>query len=553
MKFLIFFISISLHAGVNLKNGNFYISYTDIETTSKGKTIEVTRTYNSKSTYVGWFGYGWGTPFETKLTANLDGSVTIQENGSGGRSRFVTGSGISPVNVRLGVKEIIKKMSAKSALTEKAKKDLYARLVKDENYRSKLGNELGMKPKHKVGLKLNSFNYGNQSLVLMDKGYKRVFKSGLTQYFDREGNLVASTDRTGYRIRFNRDKVTNKVSKIFDNSGNQINIKWNADGFISQMTSTGSGKAVYNYNKKKLMSSKDVNGNKYSYGYDSYFNLTKVTDHRVTDKKRATMYMKYEPKTLYVNKVTGRDGRFTKYLYGSNDNKKLHYWTIVEKTGMNDQRYANYYEYQHKVRSDGSKWLYRTKFTTAGNLKNKKVVGGFTKETINNECCELPLKIKEGRKITEFQYNKQGLLVAKRSNDGFQSKIQYNAQGRVSSVSSNGLKIKYGYNKKGELRTAKDSKGRAISLIYDLKGKISKMVDINNAKKKRILSFKYNTMGKPSIITMDGVGKLTVKYNSFGQVKKVDSSGGRQIASQVSGAFQNLIGIVKPAGVELNI
>ena len=47
-------------AGVNLKNGNFYISYTDIVVPGGGKKLEITRTYNSKSTEVGWFGFGWG-------------------------------------------------------------------------------------------------------------------------------------------------------------------------------------------------------------------------------------------------------------------------------------------------------------------------------------------------------------------------------------------------------------------------------------------------------------------------------------------------------------
>ena len=34
-------------AGVNLKNGNFYISYTDIIVPGGGKDLEITRTYNS--------------------------------------------------------------------------------------------------------------------------------------------------------------------------------------------------------------------------------------------------------------------------------------------------------------------------------------------------------------------------------------------------------------------------------------------------------------------------------------------------------------------------
>jgi hypothetical protein len=54
-------------AGVNLKNGNFYVSYTDIVVPGGGKKLEITRTYNSKATEVGWFGFGWGSLYETKL------------------------------------------------------------------------------------------------------------------------------------------------------------------------------------------------------------------------------------------------------------------------------------------------------------------------------------------------------------------------------------------------------------------------------------------------------------------------------------------------------
>ena len=43
-------MTVMVHAGVNLKNGNFYISYTDIVVPGGGKKLEITRTYNSKST-----------------------------------------------------------------------------------------------------------------------------------------------------------------------------------------------------------------------------------------------------------------------------------------------------------------------------------------------------------------------------------------------------------------------------------------------------------------------------------------------------------------------
>ena len=88
--------SLSL-AGVNLKNGNFYISYTDIVVPGGGKKLEITRTYNSKATEVGWFGFGWGSEFETKLEASADGSIVIHEHGVGAKTRFTPKTAIDPV------------------------------------------------------------------------------------------------------------------------------------------------------------------------------------------------------------------------------------------------------------------------------------------------------------------------------------------------------------------------------------------------------------------------------------------------------------------------
>ncbi len=89
MLLLLGVFALSANAGVNLKNGNFYISYTDIIVPGGGKKLEITRTYNSKSTSVGWFGFGWGNVYETSLIPSPDGCVVVSEYGSGGRQDFV--------------------------------------------------------------------------------------------------------------------------------------------------------------------------------------------------------------------------------------------------------------------------------------------------------------------------------------------------------------------------------------------------------------------------------------------------------------------------------
>lgn len=97
--------------GVNLKNGNFYITYTDIIVPGGDHDLEVTRTYNAKSTDNGWFGYGWGSLYETKLVVSADGSVVIIENGSGAQTRFVPKEAI---NVDSAAKKIVEAVRKKN-------------------------------------------------------------------------------------------------------------------------------------------------------------------------------------------------------------------------------------------------------------------------------------------------------------------------------------------------------------------------------------------------------------------------------------------------------
>jgi hypothetical protein len=80
------------------------------------------------------------------------------------------------------------------------------------------------------------------------------------------------------------------------------------------------------------------------------------------------------------------------------------------------------------------------------------------------------------------------------------------------------------------------------------------MVDKDRkTKKTRVLSFKYNSLGKPVEIEMVKVGKIQVAYDNYGEIKRVESKQGHKMALQVTQAFQNLLAIVKPAGVNLNM
>ena len=79
------------------------------------------------------------------------------------------------------------------------------------------------------------------------------------------------------------------------------------------------------------------------------------------------------------------------------------------------------------------------------------------------------------------------------------------------------------------------------------------MVDRDQkTKKQKVLKFTYNAMSKPVEIKIDKVGKINVKYDDYGGIRKVESKQGHQMALKVTRTFQNLLAIVKPAGVSLS-
>src|SRR5437588_807155 len=80
-------IALPAFSNVSIRNGNYFIGYTDIVYPG-GFEPKVERVYNSKSAFRGMFGWGWGNEFEVKLSVSADGGVVVHEFGGGADNRF---------------------------------------------------------------------------------------------------------------------------------------------------------------------------------------------------------------------------------------------------------------------------------------------------------------------------------------------------------------------------------------------------------------------------------------------------------------------------------
>ena len=536
--FFIFMAPVSF-SGVNLKNGNFYVSYTDVIASGEGKSIEITRTYNSKSSEIGWFGIGWGSRFETDLQVNPDGTIIIHENGSGALTRF---SSDKKGSVQREVAKIIAQINKNESLLGKDIKNMQDKLLKDADLRYHYVKKFGLSGEVRDGTKLYSNQRGYHSLTKIKEGYVRVLSDGTRELFNQHGKLATISYGSGYVVQLlpkDRKKDKELVS-IKDSSGKQIFLKWFSNGLIKSIDVAGTKRgASYVYRGKVLASSIDLKGNKYTYKFDKNYNLIKVG---YKDKK--SMMVSYDLKTQLTSSVTNKEGVKTEYEYGFNPKKPdLHYWTQVKRPGFNGKPVINRYEYEIKVKPDGQRYTYRIE-TIVNNLKT---------ETVYSKLCGSPMKISRGDKVTIFSYNKECLLSKKTFSNGRSVELQYDKSCRkVSRVKRGKEWTNFGYDKRCNLTDVMDFKGRKIVLLNNHKSQITKMINYNaKTKKKSVLIFSYNASGKPVEIEMDKVGKINVKYGRLSKIKDIRSEQGHKVALEITKAFQSLLAVVKPAGVSL--
>lgn len=540
-------ISAGAQASVSLKNGNFFVGYTDI-LYSGGFEPKVERVYNSKTIYQGIFGYGWGNEYEVYLTVSADGSVVVHEYGGGAENRF-TPSDLKSEDLQKAVDQIVDAARKEGLLGSADQLASYKkRLTENAIFRNEEWEKFRVQGKvqaHvlKPGTTLQSNLFSYQKITKVADGYTRIFDNGKVEKFSEEGKLVRVSDKNNNFIELSYGK-DHRLEKLKDNFNRRMVFNFNTQGLVGSVEGENSKKAEFKYdNHNDLVWSKDVEGNVYSYKYDRNHNMIEIGY-----SDQTTMQMSYygQENRLSIKSMKDRDGTLNEYQYQNDPSDSGHYSVTVKMKASDGKMLSeSKYEYFMKRKADGQEWQY----------KLITVLDGDRTETIYNECCGLPLLIKHGTEETSFEYDTKG-HVTRKITPSEVTELNYDVGvGKVSKVmrypkfdkkQSNWSEFKY--DTKGNLIFAKNSDNKGVKLFYDANGRIKTMVDQNQ----RQINFKYNENSKPIEITDPKLGTITVSYSNSGEIKKVESTAGRKIALQVTSAFQNLLDIIRPAGVNLS-
>lgn len=564
--FAVGFFSTPAQAIVDMKNANYAHTWVDCEVPGTGYDLKCERTYNSRSLFNGLFGFGWCSPWESKIKVTAESFIRLTECGAGLQLTY------KPKRYdKSAVDKTIAKIMEEVKKRNKGKpKKFFTNLEKDirndELLRQEFEKKLNMAGKVKDGLVYIVDGRDNETIVKNKAGkFVRTLADATRERYNADGTLEAKYDRNGNYLKFTYTKGV--LKSVTDNKGRKLNIKVNpTTKKIASIVGPNGLKVIYKHKGEDLTSVKNAWNNTFSYSYDDLHNVTKIV---FPDK--TTRELTYNKDKDWVTGFKNRKGCTETYSYKTDPKNPIdHYWsTVVKKCGKKVTNKSRY-EFWHKDKVDGTgKYLYRVRSDVNSDITDivyHQVFGKPISIVRNNTSVKYSY-YKDGRvklkteplRIMKFAYKNKCNKVSEVSIDylappgakkvakkkkGKKSKARNLAKTKVVRT----VTTKFMYEKaKCNLVYAQNSMGQTARLRYDAKGRIQSIKD----QSKKIVNIRYEAkFGKPHIVTRPGLGTIKVTYDDNGSVKSVKSKDGPQVAVQVASIFNNLLDIIAPATSE---
>ncbi|HRK02563.1 MAG TPA: hypothetical protein PLH57_07840, partial [Oligoflexia bacterium] len=493
--------------------------------------------------------------FEPYLVPSIDGAIVVHENGGGATNRFLP-AGAAPAEIEAKTKEAVEKIAAArsklgAGFGASSAQDYKKRLLTDVRFRVDEWDRVfraGLVKANPVkdGTVFKSNKYSFQTITRIKDTYVRKFDTGRVEVYGNNGRLMQVFDRNKNFVRLIYNK-SGQMTQLVDNLNRKMTFSYNKNGKVEKILGENGKKVEYRYDGFVMVYRKNSDGQVYEYKYSNNgrYNLLEV---KFPDK--STMKIDYNDvaKGETVASLRDRDGTLTKYTYMNDGVNGLYRGTALTVFSSDGKEISKAkYEYWDKNKLDGERYTY----------KMSTDVDGEKTETVYNECCGLPLVITRNGEKTSFEYDARG-HVTRKTTPFEVTELTYDPQtNKVAKVARFPMGEKdpkkvnwatYKYDSKGNLVEARNSAGQGVKIAYNSgTGQIMAMVD----QAKRRLEFAYNEANRPVEIRDPALGKIKVQYSASGDVQKVDTVGDRAIAGQITSAFQNLMELIRPAGVSL--
>jgi len=553
MRYLIvtlyfFLYSFSASALVDMRNANYSASWTDLELPGSGYELKISRTYNSRSLHNGFFGFGWCSDIETKIDVTPEGNLKLTECGAGQVTYYLPRE-FNRKEIDKTVSQIVNQLKTQKKLDEKSIQSLQKELSQNHNLRAKYAFDFKISVPVKEGSQFFANGKEVENVIFAKGYYTRNFADGTSQRFSKEGSLTHLYDKNGNYLKFDYDK--DSLKEIADNNGRRLIFKFYANKKVKSINGPQNTSVEYKYeNLDDLTYVKNAWGNAYTYAYDDLHNLTKATWPGIKPGESTTsVVLAYDKKNDWVTSFTDRSGCKEDYIYeDSPSDPKNHYWSLVKKVCNKEVVTESKYEFWHKTRADGERYLYRVAST----------INGSGTEVTYHEAFGKPISIRRNGEVFNYEYYSNGQVKSK---SGRFSRFNYEyskENNKPISVAATAInekgkstkttKTQFKYDNKGNLIFASNSDGQQVEMSYDQKGRIATIKD--HAKKFVKIQYDEKT-GRPGVVTRPGLGTINVSYKQNGEIDKVNSNEGPAVAMQVASTFNNLLEIIAPATAEV--
>ena len=535
---------------VDMKNANYSDSWLDVSLGGSGYTLKVQRFYNSRSNFSGMFGYGWCSDFETSVEKLPEGKIKLTECGAGQEVLYAPAKYNKAASDKV-MNELIANFKKKNPrATEDQIAERKQILLDDSEVRKKQAQEIGVSiPEVAKGSVYYAENMSVEQIAFDGTYYTRTLADGTSQKFDASGHLVYFYDKNGNYLKLSY--AGNNLKEVVDNTSKKLSFAYNTPyKRVKEILGPNNLKIEYKFKGEDLIEVKNMWRNTYNYEYDDTHNLTKIL---FPDKtfKALTYNSKMDWVTSFTERAVNGVACTENYKYEvDKDSPKDHFWSLATKKCGNEIVNDSRFEFWHKTRADGQKYLAR--------VLTKSMTDSLD-VTYHPEFGR-PTAIKKNGLTTTFDYYANGLIKEKTTANArmlFEYKNSFN---KVSKVSSEFYDDKgkvarkrettFNYDPKANLIFAENTDGQTVKLSYDDRGRIATIAD--HAKKEVLIKYDEKT-GKPSSITRPKVGTINVVYKPNGEISKVDSTDGPTVAIQVASTFNNLLDIIAPATSELNL
>ncbi len=296
--------------------------------------------------------------------------------------------------------------------------------------------------------------------ALTEKGFILYTKEGKEIWFDKWGLLEKFVDKNDNEVLFMRD-IEGKITKIITPEKREIGFLYYDSGFIKTITNHDKKMIEYTYIGNNLSSVKDIDGNTFSFIYDSNGYLAQIEK-----PDGSTVNITYELQNKnkdYLTTSTTNEEGFSEYFEYDLENNLTVY---KSHTGLKEYIY---YDDLHRtikeIDSKGNTTLYT--YDDIGNLHSRTYNGTATMFAYDDRGNKIQELYSDGSKKT-WVYNEFDKVTRYTDRDGKTWSIMYDLRGNaIEYRSSTSLIERAQYDVLGNIIRLENYKGDITQFMYD--------------------------------------------------------------------------------------